>query len=120
MRACGRCGHGNADHLPYCSRCGRRLPDGVAAGAPAWGGGTPGLEAGPTMADPPRGLGQGSNPGASVFAPTMALATPAVVAATAAAVAGPAVLTAPPHAAAPTRGALLRAGGWTPSSGAAA
>ncbi len=25
MRACGRCGHDNADHLPYCCSCGRRI-----------------------------------------------------------------------------------------------
>jgi hypothetical protein len=26
MRACRHCSHQNADHLSYCSRCGRRLP----------------------------------------------------------------------------------------------
>src|SRR5262249_33876589 len=25
MRACRHCSHQNADHLPYCSRCGRRM-----------------------------------------------------------------------------------------------
>src|SRR5262245_22129222 len=33
MRPCRLCGHENADHLPYCSQCGRRMEGGVALAA---------------------------------------------------------------------------------------
>jgi len=35
MRPCGRCGHENADHLPYCVAFGRRFARG--AGTPVTG-----------------------------------------------------------------------------------
>lgn len=48
MRACRHCSHENADHLPYCSRCGRRLPSLASAAARAGlgrGAGIDGLSA---------------------------------------------------------------------------
>ena len=37
MRACGRCGHSNADHLSFCFSCGRRLEN-VRWGSPEGAG----------------------------------------------------------------------------------
>src|SRR5262245_33159470 len=34
MRPCRHCSHQNADHLAYCSRCGRRLPPGAFPSGP--------------------------------------------------------------------------------------
>jgi len=35
MRSCAHCGHANADHLPYCAACGRRLRGPGLAETPA-------------------------------------------------------------------------------------
>jgi hypothetical protein len=94
MRACGRCGHDNADHLTYCFSCGRRLggrsptfpPD--AANIPL-GGPTATLAVGAPVAD-------GRTP-LTAFAATVALSN---VRGRRAAAPGT-----PP----PSRGAILRA-----------
>ena len=61
MRSCAHCGHANADHLPYCAACGRRLRALALAETPA-----------PQLA--PRL--PGADAGSSGFAATVALGPP--------------------------------------------
>jgi hypothetical protein len=72
MRACRHCSHENADHLSYCSRCGRRLASGayqtLEAGARGRGTGRGPLTSAalsPTMVSAPSGVARsGSLPSA--------------------------------------------------------
>jgi len=58
MRPCALCGHANADHLPYCSACGKRLRP---------------LGAGETPPPQPGSRRPGDDSGAQGFAATVAL-----------------------------------------------
>jgi hypothetical protein len=59
MRSCAHCGHANADHLPYCAACGKRL-------RPLGGGQTPAPRVGSGLTPAP----EAGSPG---FAATVAL-----------------------------------------------
>jgi len=76
MRSCAHCGHANADHLPYCSACGRRVRPASSAETPS-----------PQLAPPA--------PGDTGFAATVALGPAPAVALTAVAPTAPPVV-APP------------------------
>jgi hypothetical protein len=61
MRACRHCSHENADHLSYCSQCGRRLVSGAMRTLEAGGGRGTGRSAGGSL-----GLGA-----TAAFSPTL-------------------------------------------------
>src|SRR5262245_8453057 len=54
MRSCRHCAHENADHLPFCSQCGRKLPrtDGALAALRPLGSGDVGPHARTVLATP--------------------------------------------------------------------
>jgi len=66
MRTCAQCGHANADHLPYCAACGKRLR------APGPAGETPAPQLGGRLTPAPARAEGGS----SGFAATVALGPP--------------------------------------------
>lgn len=91
MRSCAHCGHANADHLPYCAACGRRVraPD---------AGETPAPQPGPRLGP--------SDRGSSGFAATVALGPTRSGAVSAAAPTALAPVLAPPTAWARARGSV--------------
>lgn len=91
MRSCAHCGHVNADHLPYCAACGKRVRTVGAAETPA-----PQLAPRPAPGDS----------GFSGFAATVALGPSRAGPATAASPTMPGPLVAPPSAWARARGSV--------------
>jgi len=79
MRPCAHCGHANADHLPYCAACGKRVralgasetpPPQLAAGLGPPDGGSSGFAA--TVALGPARPGVASAPAPTALAPVPA------------------------------------------------